>query len=293
MRLELRAHCKVNLLLNVLGRRADGFHELETVLHPVPVFDRLEIATADHGIDLFCSDPSLPSDCTNLVVRAAEAFRARASVSTGLRIRLEKVIPVAAGLGGGSSDAAFTLIGLNELFGQPLESGELHCLAAELGSDVPFFLCSRPALATGRGERIAPLEWFDALKGVWLLLIRPGFGISTAWAYSNLARFPAALNGTPGRADRLLEQLRLGNVGGAAALFYNSLETPVLAKFPILALYQQFLRAEGAMGTLMSGSGSASFALLPDEETARRIHDRFKAKFGEDCWTALAPMDKW
>src|ERR1041385_8066520 len=208
MALEKKSPCKVNLLLNILGRRADGFHELETVLHPVRLFDELTFAAAPAGVQLTCTDPRLPTDARNLVYRAAELFLAKAAIKDGVRIQLRKNIPLAAGLGGGSGNAAVTLLGLNELFDRPLSAESLSAVAAALGSDVPFFLQDRPALGTGRGERIEPLDFFPALRGAAFVLIHPGFGISTPWAYQNLARFPAALNGKAGRARKLLDALQ-------------------------------------------------------------------------------------
>src|SRR5271169_2509017 len=149
MRLEKKSPCKVNLLLNILGRRSDGFHELETVMQPVALHDELAFSREGSGVTLTCNDPLLPTDGTNLVHCAATAFLEAAGISEGVQIHLEKRIPLAAGLGGGSGNAAMTLMGLNELFGQPLPPGALHELAAKLGSDIPFFLQSGPALATG------------------------------------------------------------------------------------------------------------------------------------------------
>lgn len=158
--LEKDSPCKVNLLLNILGRRPDGFHELETVFHPVRLCDRLSFARAGTGVQLTGSDPTLAMDATNLVHRAATAFLAAAQIREGVRLHLTKRIPLAAGLGGGSGNAATTLLGLNELFGSPLASAQLHSIAATLGSDVNFFLQSKPALAIGRGERIEPSRIF-------------------------------------------------------------------------------------------------------------------------------------
>jgi 4-diphosphocytidyl-2-C-methyl-D-erythritol kinase len=282
--LEKSSPCKVNLLLNILGRRPDGFHELETVMQPVRVFDRLTFARSGQGIQLSCSAPELPTDGRNLVYRAAAQFLEAAGIKEGVRVELEKHIPLAAGLGGGSGNAATTLLGLNELFGGPLAPEQLQCLAASLGSDVPFFMQSQPALATGRGERIEPLESFPALRGAALVLIHPGFGIATAWAYQQLARFPHALNGRPGRAQKLVARLRGEDLAAAGAEFYNSLEAPALEKYPLLALFQEFLRANGAAATLMSGSGSTTFAVTPNQATADTLVEKFKARFGEANW---------
>lgn len=288
--LEKKSPCKVNLLLNILGKRADGFHELETVMHPVRLFDELRFSKADRGVQLSCSDSTLPTDSGNLVYRAAERFLAEASIQEGVRIDLEKRVPLAAGLGGGSGNAATTLLGLNELFGMPLEPARLQSLAASLGSDVPFFLQEQPALAIGRGEQVTSLPKFGALRGAAFLLIHPGFGISTAWAYKELARFPGALNGRRGRAEELVQRLRAGGLSDVTGLFYNSLEAPALEKHPLLALYQEFLREAGAPVVLMSGSGSTTFAIVGDEATARDLEERFLAKFAP-CWTTVVGID--
>jgi 4-diphosphocytidyl-2-C-methyl-D-erythritol kinase len=290
MTLERLSPCKVNLLLNILGRRPDGFHELETVMHPVNLFDRLSFERKGSDVALTCSLPTLPVDATNLVHRAATAFLQAAGIREGVRIHLEKHIPLAAGLGGGSGNAATVLLALNELFGQPFAPERLTGLAAALGSDVPFFLQSGPALATGRGERITALEAFPALRGLALLLIHPGFGISTAWAYRELARFPAALNGQPGRAQKLVAALKADDLAPAVGEFYNSLEAPALHKYPVLALYQEFLREQGALAALMSGSGSTTFALTQDRAAGAELAERFKEKFGRACWTAVVAV---
>src|SRR3954470_24634841 len=156
MMLEKLSPCKVNLVLNILGKRSDGFHELETVMHPVGLCDRLTFSRAG-TLEVVCDNPELPCDARNLVHKAATAFLQQAAVREGVRIRLEKRIPMAAGLGGGSGNAAVTLLALNELFGSPLDTKQLTRIAATLGSDIPFFLQTEPALATGRGDNIQPL----------------------------------------------------------------------------------------------------------------------------------------
>ena len=289
MQVELRSPCKVNLLLNILGKRQDGFHELETVLQPIPVFDTLRCAPAGQGLELSCNHPSLPVGPENLVYRAAELFLREAKIESGVRIHLEKRIPLAAGLGGGSGNAATTLLALNQVFDRPLDFTQLTSLAAQLGSDVPFFLQSKPALGVGRGEQVTPLESFPALQGMWIFLIHPGFGVSTPWAYKNLARFPAALNGQPGRAQRLIAALSR-SMEAAAPDIYNSLEAPVLPKYPLLAIFQEFLREHGAPVALMSGSGSTTFALIPGENRALELKEKFMRKFGAFCWTATVPL---
>ncbi|MGD0814230.1 MAG: 4-(cytidine 5'-diphospho)-2-C-methyl-D-erythritol kinase [Verrucomicrobiota bacterium] len=289
--LEKESFCKVNLLLNILGKRPDGFHELETLMHPVSLYDRLNFDRGGRNIKLTCNDPILPVNARNLVFRAAALFLKKAGIKEGVRIHLEKRIPVSAGLGGGSGNAAATFLALNELFGHPLASETVRDMAAALGSDIPFFLQNRPALATGRGEILQPLDFFPALRSAHIVLIHPGFGISTAWAYQQLGRFPEAQNGRAGRAASLAALLRAGDQARAGREFYNSLEAPALRKYPLLELFQEFLRENGAWAVLMSGSGSSTFALVHAKEEAERLRDGIKAKFGGKCWTAVVKAE--
>ncbi|MDB6028397.1 MAG: 4-diphosphocytidyl-2-C-methyl-D-erythritol kinase [Verrucomicrobiales bacterium] len=290
MTLTKKSPCKVNLILNILGKRVDGFHELETVMHPVNLFDELTFERGGTGIQLTCSEPGLPVDGKNLVYRAAEAFLKFHKLEAGVRIHLEKKIPMAAGLGGGSGNAATTLLGMNEVFGSPLTTPALGSLAAALGSDINFFLQEKPALAKGRGEHIESLEFFPALRGTYIFLVHPGFGISTPWAYQQLANFPAALNGTPGRAQTLVDLLQREPLEVAAREFYNSLEAPALQKYPLLTLFQEFFRENGAAVALMSGSGSTTFGITPNRATAIQLREKFLVKFGESFWTAIVPL---
>jgi 4-diphosphocytidyl-2-C-methyl-D-erythritol kinase len=155
---------------------------------------------------------------------------------------------------------------------------------------VPFFLQTQPALATGRGERIVPLDPFPALQEAFILLIHPGFGISAAWAYEQLAHFPEALQGARGRGEQLIALLRTSDLPAAGPAFYNALEAPALRKYPLLALFQDFLRANGAGATLLSGSGSATFALVHGRLAAERLAEQFRLKFGNSYWLAVLAL---
>jgi 4-diphosphocytidyl-2-C-methyl-D-erythritol kinase len=290
MRLEKKSPCKVNLILNILGKRADGFHELETVMQPVNICDEMTFERSGSSLQLTCSNPELPCDAKNLVHRAATAFLAAAKISDGVKIHLQKNLPLAGGIGGGSANAAVTFSALNELFGSPLPLEKLHELAAALGSDVPFFLYDQPALATGRGEKVRTLENFPALKGKAFFLVHPGFGISTPWSYQNLARFPKDQNGTPGRAQKLVSLLQSGDLKAASAEFYNSLEAPAFEKFPVLSLYKEFLRENGALVSLMSGSGSTTFAIAANLAAADSLAEKFKSQFGDKGWMATVAI---
>ncbi|MFM1945231.1 MAG: 4-diphosphocytidyl-2C-methyl-D-erythritol 2-phosphate synthase [Verrucomicrobiota bacterium] len=281
---------KVNLLLNVLGRREDGFHELETLMVPVGIADELTLERGGGGIDLTCSRSDLPTDGGNLVYRAAEAFCGRAGVREGVRIHLEKRMPLEAGMGGGSSNAATTLLLMNEAFGGVLGAGDLQELAGGLGSDVPFFLGSGPGVARGRGERVEPVGSFGCLEGVGVFLVHPGFGVSTPWAYKQLAHFPELLNGRVGRVDEMVEVLRSGDARVVGELLYNALEEPVLNKYPLLMLFQEFLKGRDSLGVLMSGSGSTTFSLWGSVGEAREVEAAFRAEFGEGNWTWVGEL---
>lgn len=289
MSLTRASGCKINLLLNILGKRDDGFHELETVLQPVPLCDELDFSIASEGIHLTCDNPALPCDDSNLVVKAARSFFAAADLSPRATIHLRKRIPLEAGLGGGSSNAAATLLALNELFEQPLTPDQLQSLAAKLGSDVPFFLQENPALAIGRGEKVRPLAPFAVLRGLTLLLLHPGFGISTGWAYKTLAEFPEALNGRPGRAGELVAAMTTGAPDWESGL-YNSLEAPAFRKYPILPIYLEAFRAAGATGAMMSGSGSTVFAFFPVRSRAEQCVEDFRPRFGSAFWHAVVDL---
>ncbi len=300
MRLEKKSPCKVNLILNILGKRPDGFHELETVMQPVNICDEMTFERGGASLQLTCSNPELPCDSKNLVHRAATAFLAAAKISDGVKIHLQKNLPLAGGIGGGSANAAVTFSALNELFGSPMPVEKLHELSAALGSDVPFFLYDKPALATGRGEKVKTLENFPALKGKAFFLVHPGFGISTPWSYQNLARFSKDQNGTPGRAEKLVAALQtsdslapIGGEGrgeGAHDNFYNSLEAPAFDKFPVLQLYKEFLRDNGALVSLMSGSGSTTFAIAENLKAAETLAEKFKSQFGDKGWMATVAI---
>ena len=282
--------CKVNFVLNVLGRRADGFHELETLFFPVPVFDELTYDLGSSGIELTCSHPGLPVDASNLVHRAAAAYLEASGIETGIRIHLEKRLPLSAGIGAGSANAAVTLLALNDLLGQGLNAATLDRLAAGLGSDVNFFLQPGPALATGRGERVQPLPAFTALQGHALFLFHPGFGVPTPWAFKGLSRFPGRRDGRPGLATSVAERFLSGDVAGGALAWFNSLEAPVLEKYPVLGLYQEWLMRSGALGARMSGSGSTTFALFRTPEMAGEAAGAFRREFGDAGWLSVVAL---
>jgi len=274
--LALRTSAKVNLALEVLGKREDGYHEIATVLQAVDLFDRLKVEVAD-TLSLHTDDPALPTDDGNLVMRAARLLQKAAGVDAGARIRLTKRIPVAAGLGGGSSDAAATLWGLNRLWKLRWPVARLQELAVELGMDVPFFLGSGRAMATGRGERLTPLP---SGGGYALVLVNPRVALSTREVYG---RVPAGWRAEPTGTERVVEALRTRNVGKVAAALTNNLERVVEPVMPVVARMKAALLAAGALAAIMSGSGPTVFGLARSLDHARQIRTRV-SRAGWACW---------
>jgi 4-diphosphocytidyl-2-C-methyl-D-erythritol kinase len=260
--LTLRAPAKVNLFLEVTARRADGYHELRTLLVAVSLFDALTFAPAA-AVRLSCSDPTLGAGPENLVVRAADLLRRQTGTTAGAAITLTKRIPVAAGLGGGSSDAATALVGLNRLWKLGLGRDELAGLAAELGSDVAFFLRRPAAWCTGRGEVVTPWRLGRRLH---LVLVCPPFGLSTADVYRRL-EVPAR----PKSGAAVMEAVAAGDADMIGRLLFNRLQAPALALRPELADWLARLKSARPLGCLVSGSGATMFALARDAADARRV----------------------
>jgi 4-diphosphocytidyl-2-C-methyl-D-erythritol kinase len=272
----LRTSAKVNLALEVLGKREDGYHEIATVLQAVDLFDRLKVEVAD-TLSLRTDDPALPTDDGNLVMRAARLLQKAAGTDAGATIRLTKHIPVAAGLGGGSSDAAATLWGLNRLWKLRWPTARLQELAVELGMDVPFFLGSGRAVATGRGERLVALP---AGGGYALVLVNPRVALSTGEVYG---RVPAGWRAEPTGTERVIEALRTRNVGKVAAALTNNLESVVEPVMPVVTRMKAALLAAGALAAIMSGSGPTVFGMARSLDHARQIRTRV-SRAGWACW---------
>ena len=274
--MALRTPAKVNLVLEVLGKRDDGYHEISTVMQAVDLFDRLTVEVAD-TISLVTSDPALPTDGGNLVVRAARLLREEAGVTAGARIRLDKQIPIAAGLGGGSSDAAAALWALNRLWRLRWPTQRLRGLAERLGMDVPFFLGKGRALATGRGERLAPLP---ATGGLALVLVNPNFPLSTRDVYQ---RVPTGWSAEPAGARRMAAALRSRSARQVAGALTNNLETVVEPMVPAIGRMKAALLAAGALGAVMSGSGPTVFGVARSFDHARAIRRRV-TRAGWSVW---------
>jgi 4-diphosphocytidyl-2-C-methyl-D-erythritol kinase len=269
-RTERHPAAKINLTLHIMGVRPDGFHELDTVFARTSLCDRMEVRrTAHGGIRLDCPGSDLPTGPDNLVVRAAELFRQRAAIADAFDIRLEKHIPAGGGLGGGSSDAASTLDALNELCGRPLAPADLLGLAAQLGSDVAFFLGPAVARGTGRGEILSPVDAAGLPERA--LLVNPGFGVPTPWAYAAYRALPPDNKRGEVNATFPWGEMR------------NDLEPPVFEKYLLLPRLKAWLRDRPeTTAAMMSGSGATMLAPGAD---ARALQLDLGSTFGHACWS--------
>ena len=271
--MQVLAPAKINLSLKILSRREDGFHEIETLIAPVSLHDEITIERkkSGQGIDFHCDDPSVPRGEDNLVVRVAKSFFAATKLTPAVSIELKKKIPHGAGLGGGSSDAAATLLALNRLFETKLSREELAKLGSEIGSDVPFFIFESAATCRGRGELVTPGPLPEQLS---ILLLKPDFVVATAWAYSRW------------HDSREIPDVTYAAQEFAGQTFVNDLERPVFEKFVFLAELKMWLLRQPEVGAvLMSGSGSTVFAVMRPhvdvDLVAKRAHDQFDP----ELWT--------
>jgi len=267
--MNLRAYAKVNIGLRVLGKRPDGFHNIETVFHEIDLYDEVTIEQAD-TISLTTSSPHVPSDARNLCFRAAEALRTRFRGKAGVRISLRKNIPVGAGLGGGSSDAATVLVALNKFWNAGLDRRALESLASTLGSDVPFFIRGGTAVGTSRGEL---LEYFDLRMPFWIVTATPPIHVSTSWAYSQVR----ARERKGGGDLRTLVEEGITNPSAMQSIVTNDFEDYVFGEYPEIRRNRKRMKDLGAVFALMSGSGSSVFGLFHDEPTARKAAAAFGA----------------
>lgn len=263
------APAKINLYLHILGKRADGFHELETLMAPISFGDDLEIVPAEKGIHLSCTNVHLPVNEDNLAYRAAALFLREFGIQSGVSITLEKRIPIGAGLGGGSSNAAAVLLAMRTLFGVDATDEKLAALAGQLGSDIPFFIYeNKAAVCKGRGEIIEPTELKGKYQG---LLVHPGFGVSTPWAYKTYAANP----------QRGVE----GKQTADGFILRNDLETSAFSKYLWLPAAKAWFQSQPEVyDSLMSGSGSSVFALTHDEAGIEPLRQKFLAEHGSNLF---------
>jgi 4-diphosphocytidyl-2-C-methyl-D-erythritol kinase len=231
-----------------------------------------------------CDNPDLPTDDSNLALRAAKLLSGSLHIDKGCKISLQKRVPLAAGLAGGSGNAAAVLTGLNRLWNAGASHQQLGELAAAMGSDINFFLSGAAAICRGRGERV---EAVPCKLSAAVLLVNPGFGISTKWAYEAWAKAASKLTVKPPEVSLLLRALAEDNLDGVSRGLFNSLEAPSIGKFPVLQLLKDAMRAEGGAGALMSGSGATVFGLFANAASAERAGQRIRERFGPSMWTQV------
>jgi len=268
--ISLKAPAKVNLFLEILGKRDDGYHEIETIMQEIDLADSLQFEETQEGVTLECNDKNIPANQDNLVCKAANLILEECGIKKGVLINLEKNIPVGAGLGGGSSDAATTLKALNSLWKVGLNNEELMEFAAKLGSDIPFFINGKTALCRGRGELITPVEVRNRMD---YIILFPRVHISTETIYKNLK-----IDLTKKRKDVsfFLDALKYSEVAGISKLLFNRLEEIIFATYPDLLQVKSTLESFDFCGLSISGSGSAFFGLCNDRHQAEVIKSKIE-----------------
>ena len=263
--LHITAPAKINLRLEVLSKRTDGYHELQMIMLRLALGDTLILSESD-SLKMSCDDPTLPTDKGNLVMRAAELFEKKAGRAVRIHFELKKRIPIAAGLGGGSSDAAAALLGLQKYYKTSFSDSELETMALELGADVPFFIRPGHKIAQGVGERLSPFSVDPELE---LVLVNPQIAVSTREIYQKIRLT------TPQKQNNLPHSLR--GPREATRLLRNDLEPVVLENHPPVSRVKEFLMDSGSVGCMMSGSGPTVFGIFEDTRSLNRI-----AKFARD-----------
>jgi len=271
MKLSFKTPAKINLGLHMIHKREDGYHELETLLQMVSLYDSIELESLSSGIELICDQPGIPKDHTNLVVQAARLLLDTCFPENkpGVRIRLDKKIPSGAGLGGGSGNAAGVLMGLNVLWDLKLSRKNLIPLSARLGADVPFFLTAPRALGRGRGDEVTSVQGIGKFD---VLLVYPGFPIATPWVYQNLN---LKLTNPQNNISILKKFLSASQVGKLGECLYNDLEPVVIQRYPEIQAIKEALFSLGAKGSLLSGSGSTVFAVFDNPDFAKKAYAKF------------------
>ena len=270
--MRLRAMAKINLGLDVVGKRTDGYHEVRMIMQTIQMYDVLEIEKkAEPGIVLTTNIPYVPTDERNLVYKAAKMLMDEFHVEEGLSMRLEKFIPVAAGMAGGSSDAAAAFVGVNRLFGLGLSEEELMKRAVKVGADVPYCVMRGTALAEGIGEKLTRLP---RLPHCYVLVGKPGVNVSTKTAYENLKL--DALSVVHPDIDGMIEAINRQNIHEIAGKFGNVLELVTAGKYPVIGEIEQVMKEEGAVNAMMSGSGPTVFGLFTNPQAAQNAYEKLR-----------------
>ncbi len=295
--IKVQAPAKINLTLEILGKRPDGYHDLRSLVVPVSLYDTLTLTpTAGGAIDVSCvvvglpgeNQVLLPAPEDNLAARAARLLRDKTGYCGGVKIEIQKEIPIGGGMGGGSADAAGTLVGLNRLWQTALTVDQLMELGASLGSDIPAMVYGKPVCMEGRGEKVRPISchWPVGTQW-WIVVVNPGFNIPTRDIYR---RFRTGLTSSQETFINACFALERGEVKLAAASLQNSLEAVVFNKYPLLSMVAERLKSAGALGVLLSGSGASIFAVAANRDEALAIESQVKSELGSWLWTRVAKI---
>jgi len=273
--IEIDSYSKINLTLNILGKRRDGYHNIETIMQSINLADRIFIKEEKEGVKIKCSHPLVPVDTQSLTYRSAEKILNRYRIKKGVKIEIDKKIPLASGMAGGSANSASILVGINKLFALNLSNKDLREIGEELGMDVPFCIQNGTALAYHKGEKVTPLPPIN--PPLWIIIINPGFEIPTKWAYNNLDL--GLIKREKNSTIAMLKALKEGGLEGIAKNLFNSFEGLVIKKYPEIGKIKDRLVEEGALGALMSGSGPTVFGIAQNKEQALRIYEKLKSEY--------------
>jgi len=267
-----KAYAKINLGLDVIDRLPNGYHEVKMVMQTVGIYDVLTLEKIPEGIIVTTDNGELPTDENNLIYKSAKLMKEKYSIQEGVRIHLEKNIPIAAGMAGGSTDAAATFIGMNELFDIGATEEELRELGVKVGADVPYCIMGGTALAEGIGEVLSPLP---APKDCFLLIAKPDINVSTKYVYEHLDAEGVEIHPD---IDGMIEALEQGSLEGIVKRLGNVLENVTVKKYPVIQEIKENMLENGALGSLMSGSGPTVFGMFDKKETAEKAMEALKAK---------------
>jgi 4-diphosphocytidyl-2-C-methyl-D-erythritol kinase len=269
------SYSKINLTLNILGKRRDGYHNIETIMQSINLADRIVIREEREGVKIKCSHPLVPTDTQSLIYRTAEKILSKYRIKRGVKIEIDKKIPLASGMAGGSANSASILVGINKLFALNLSHKVLKEIGEELGMDVPFCIQNGTALAYHRGEKVAPLPPMN--PPLWIIVINPGFEIPTKWAYNNLNL--ESIRGEKSNTISMLKALKDGGLEGIANNLFNSFEELIITKYREIGEIKDRLIEEGVLGALMSGSGPTVFGIAQNKENALKIYEKLKPEY--------------
>lgn len=274
-KIEIDSYSKINLTLNILSKRQDGYHNIETIMQSVNLADRIFIKEEKEGIRIKCNHPLVPVDTQSLTYRSAEKILNRYRITKGVKIEINKKIPLASGMAGGSANSASILVGINKLFALNLSNKDLREIGEELGMDVPFCIQNGTALAYHKGEKVIPLPLIN--PPLWIIIINPGFEIPTKWAYNSLDL--DQIKKEKNNIEAMLKALKERELEGIAKNLFNSFEELVIEKYPEIGKIKDRLTEEGALGALMSGSGPTVFGIAQNKEQALKIYEKLKPEY--------------